>query len=1749
MKDEKIKELCKEYEEEIKEREEKFKAHLSEKQQWFIWEVNTISRYDWKVTSDYTKELFDGLKSGKYKKPSEFMKKKMGWLFDGYILPRFKDALLYAMDNCKNWPYSSSYYRRPFRKDTYYMDNLIRIIKSFHDALVMDYSITDILSLNLPEKERAYFLKNSSSWLLRGYNAEVLAYELSQENHLLEDILTDIINGDGEVVIHRSMIKGIVRCDNEKMHALLGRLLLAARLQEGLRQVICENMDMGNVSAYLYLLQVIKDNNLIRYSAVKRAVGTWLGLIAAESGDLERISDKSIELILYCLSDKEHIEEYLQTEDSMKIYVALWAIGVYDASEAIERVYKLSEEGTHHQILTAGYFCANLNNSHLAHVLAKSVIDKYSKEYDILAVYMEYFIGDWRQYRLRGKKKDRTYPLLEDYFEDREEAESYYRLMWEIYNDIPKKKLEFSPCIFSWYTAALTKSQIIVRLCLIAKMLEDNEKIDTVCNLLKECTTDSRSSCLSYLLEEPATKLQKAAVVAMLCDKQSWTRDVAKDIVEEMEIADENYLQMEEMLKYKAADMRSMLITFLMKQEDDKLEGTVERLLSDKKEEKRTAGLDIVMQIAEKPEKKVLFDTCVTYVKAMENPSAKENILIGNIMGNASGESAEEDADSLYQEEDAYVPDIKETEFIRKSVDVFMEYFPDSGLRDEIAGKRKKDGILETAKGLLNGTGKACRSLEGVKADCDSLHKLFEEHKEDEFKGYGGEIHTLGTSVTNFRERITDFEFEVPYLSLWKEWYEKEIKDVKRLYRMQVFLNARETIEDYQKAMQPYIRLIFGAGFEKRGDYSFSSQMRDIVERLLKDYMQKEDRMPLSVSLAYWYLTCLPQDKVLIPAVPPANSYDREQEAHFITHSQLCSIFADITCKNNPDFDEMFPLAVKVGQKTFEREVKRAEAKNERGFTWAPSHRYHLAYPYRWGRWHGYSRPGVHVYLIAAFREIITKEGMYEYLYRAENIESTISTVTTLVMAIREQGRQVAQRGNFPTWRWRRSKDALALLLGRSDEEIAENAFTDEEKALLIFVEEVYETIISRILAKELRRGDSETIYSRHISKVARIYGMDNFIAILSAMGKDTLARSTWSQSESKKGCLSHLLSVCIPNEDDNADRLKGALKGTDITEKRLIEASLYSPEWMGIVGEYLGWEGYQSACYYFMAHMNESFDGARKAMIARYTPLSEGELNLGAFDINWFRSAYETLGKKRFDLIYDAAKYISDGSKHARARKYADAVLGKMDRKKTEAAISDKRNKDLLMAYTLIPLKGEDDIAGRYLFLQEFVKQSRQFGAQRIASEKAAAEIAMSNLATNAGYSDVTRLTLRMEAKLIADIRYLFEEKEIEDVKVRLLVDEMGKTDISCIKNGKALKSIPAKLKKNEHIVLLKETKKKLTEQFRRTKLMFEQAMEDGTEFKVSEILLLHDNPVVCPIVKNLLFVWDGHIGFLADNKLTDYEGKQIKVSDDADVFVAHPFHIYKDGHWPLYQQHMFDNKIVQNFKQVFRELYVKTEEELSMDYSRRYSGNQIQPKKTVACLKQRRWVADIEDGLQKVYYKENIVARIYAMADWFTPADIEAPTLEWVEFSDRKTGERIQISKIPDVIFSEVMRDVDLAVSVAHAGGVDPETSHSTVEMRAALLTFTLPLFKIGNVKINKNHAIIEGHYGTYTVNLGSGVIHKQGGTMINVLPVHSQHRGKLFLPFADDDPKTAEILTKVIMFAEDKKIKDPTILEQIG
>lgn len=257
----------------------------------------------------------------------------------------------------------------------------------------------------------------------------------------------------------------------------------------------------------------------------------------------------------------------------------------------------------------------------------------------------------------------------------------------------------------------------------------------------------------------------------------------------------------------------------------------------------------------------------------------------------------------------------------------------------------------------------------------------------------------------------------------------------------------------------------------------------------------------------------------------------------------------------------------------------------------------------------------------------------------------------------------------------------------------------------------------------------------------------------------------------------------------------------------------------------------------------------------------------------------------------------------------------------------------------------------------------------------------------------------------------------------------------------------------------------------------------------------------------------------------------------------------LLNSGDWVRIQRTVIEQQRVQPFKQAFRELYLLTEAEREAgSHSPRYSGQQVNPREAIAIAGKRGWVNVPEEGLRKTFHGLGISAWVTFLEGWFTPVDVDGLTVNHVVFASRTDGKLLPIEQIEPRIFSEVMRDLDLVVSVAHRGGVDPEATHSTIEMRSALLRETLRLLRLKNVRVDGRHAFVEGQIGSYNVHLGSGIVHRQPGGSLCIIPVHSQHRGRLFLPFADNDPKTAEIVSKVLLLAQDEKIQDPTILEQL-
>lgn len=1673
-------------------------------------------------------ELMQCLNSGK--KPSDYFAAKGKWLFDGCILKRHRDAFLYIVDNCTAYIYQKGWSRRSFRSCDYslYRGKIGDIIASFRQMNSIDVDYADFLENNLTEEQAAYKSRGMSI-----SDTYLLAYEIDAGNERVINYVKNAIESGSDTAVSYKMLSGVFMSKNAELHELVCKLLLAARLQEGLRQAVCETCDGGRIEPFIMVLNTIHDNNLIRYSSVKRAVGCFIGLLTEESKDLDRISAKSIELIIRCLEDKNYIDECLKSEDSMKIYIALWATACREFRDFEKKIAEIVEHGTAHQAMTAGVFVQNLNVDARQKLAVKAVLLRHD-ELDVMAVYLPLMASTNTYYSNSARGQVKT-DMSERY--DRADAEKLYVILNQMLLELPKNDLEFNPCVFPWNVAYLTKTDIVKRLCVIAADFDEDAKIDETCvkiPLIKSTNYygAGRSQQIRMLLDHPRTETQLDTLVSLACDKEEYSRKAVFEILNRCELSEKHFRTLEDMLKYKAADMRQNLIDVLFRQPEKQLFECVKRLCTDKKEEKRTAGLDMIIRINESEYKAL--------AQLIEKPTSKEKILIDRICADESTEGAAEGY-GLYAESDDFTPET-DADFIASCKADFVKLFPGTSIFNNKPDKKKI----------------------GMHDIISALDKLIEEHKNDEYLDtYAGErLLADNSSYHRFEVKEPDGTCHIAFKELWDEFYRQHINDEKLLFKLKVYITGGVTA---QKTIDKLAERVYGGEFTEKHTYMHTAKIATIVNYYCDEYLKSADRLTAACALGY-YIAFEAKAEELYDFVAAPRYSNTEVISFYLDGTKMefknpdkkmvvtavsdervklvLAMLGAVSAKLGEHFKDVFSIRFMLGKRFGFFDVSNEDRRN---------------YPLMQ---EVYAPFTVCSLILAAYKGITSRGFMYKMLME-KLLSSALGDLSQLISYKKSGEAKASSR----FYNYRDGEIFIRSLLEIQNlNKLSEHEFTDEDNKRLDFAAEIGEKVISAVLKTELARGDTETEFSGTIGSIKRIYGEEYFVKILAAMGKDTFDRSTYFYAYngvSKKQALSYLLGVCVPDKDDNAAKLKELVSETDITENRMIEAALFSPAWLDIVEEYLGWNGFKSACYYFIAHMNESVDEKTKAIIAKYTPVSTEDLNVGAFDPEWFKDALQTVGEERFNKIYNAAKYISSGAKHTRARKYADAVRGKLGKADTIKDITEKRNKDTLMAYALIPLEHENDMVERYLFIQEFKKQSKKFGSQRKVSEGAAADCALQNLSKNAGFSDVSRLTLRMETRLFENIKPLLDWNDIDDIRLKIEIDDNGSAEIKCEKGGKALKSIPAKYKKDERVIAFNETKKQLTEQYRRTRQMFEEAMENETEFTAEELNLLCTNPAVKPIVSRLVYKAGDKLGFLdglvlrsfpdkssADNKISDKEisDKEIKITGNTNLKIAHPYDLYTDGHWHEYQRYLFENEIRQPFKQVFRELYVKTAEESPVYRSLRYAGNQIQPLKTKACLKTRRWVADVEEGLQKVYYKENIIASIYALADWFSPADIEAPTLEWVGFFDRKTYKPMKIEDVPNIIFSEVMRDVDLAVSVAHAGGVDPETSHSTIEMRKAIIEFTLPMFRLKNVRLEGTHAFIEGERADYSIHLGSGVVHLQGGPMINVLPVHSQHRGKLFLPFVDDDPKTAQIISEILLFAEDKKIKDPFILEQI-
>jgi hypothetical protein len=276
---------------------------------------------------------------------------------------------------------------------------------------------------------------------------------------------------------------------------------------------------------------------------------------------------------------------------------------------------------------------------------------------------------------------------------------------------------------------------------------------------------------------------------------------------------------------------------------------------------------------------------------------------------------------------------------------------------------------------------------------------------------------------------------------------------------------------------------------------------------------------------------------------------------------------------------------------------------------------------------------------------------------------------------------------------------------------------------------------------------------------------------------------------------------------------------------------------------------------------------------------------------------------------------------------------------------------------------------------------------------------------------------------------------------------------------------------------------------------------------------------------------------------------------------------------------------QVQQPLKQAFREVYLLTPpEERTRLYSNRMAAHVLKQHQFSSLAKLRGWKYSLLGAYDKGYDSETAslplpthglraefwVSEVNADGAWNDTGIYNYVSTDQVRFV-RGLDEVVPLPEIAPLVFSEVMRDVDLFVGVASVGN-DPQwrdngglaqyrnywESYSFGELgevaknRKLVLERLVPRLKIGKVsEIRDKFLVVKGKRRTYKIHMGSGnILMEPNDQYLCIVPDRSAKNltADVFLPF-EGDAVLSIILSKALLLMDDDKITDETILRQLA
>jgi hypothetical protein len=422
----------------------------------------------------------------------------------------------------------------------------------------------------------------------------------------------------------------------------------------------------------------------------------------------------------------------------------------------------------------------------------------------------------------------------------------------------------------------------------------------------------------------------------------------------------------------------------------------------------------------------------------------------------------------------------------------------------------------------------------------------------------------------------------------------------------------------------------------------------------------------------------------------------------------------------------------------------------------------------------------------------------------------------------------------------------------------------------------------------------------------------------------------------------------------------------------------------------------------------------------------------------------------------------------------------------------------------------------------------------------------------------------------------------------------------------GAPLKSVPAAVKRDHADELrdLKRTaadlKRALTTQRARLERLLLLPDRDWSLDEWRTRFLHH--PLLSPMARRLIwrFSADGDVraagapqlGTWLDGRLVDVHDRpledQLLMDGAVRVRLWHPIESAPEDvlAWRTFLER---HETVQPFKQAHREVYLLTDAERATEtYSNRFAAHILRQHQLHALCLERGWAHVLEGGFDNgagppelALPEWDMVAQFFVEGIHDNDAAYSGAGICLYLTTDRvcfgrlrapNAYEPIRLADVPPVVFSEVMRDVDLFVGVCSVGN-DPnwqatgggrhtdywqryafgELSETAGTRRAAIERLLPRLSALaGRASVDGKFLVVRGTLRAYKIHLGSGnILMTPNDEYLCIVPNRGQpaeaRTDGVFLPF-EGDSTLALILSKAFLLAADDKITDPTITRQI-